>query len=279
MSIDTSDATLHPTDSRSVLIGPGLPPSALPGMAGLTNVRSHAWGWSAEGEGSAAPLADHAVVTGWLANQPPKLVVLDVDATLVTGETIDLLAERAGAGEQVAAITQRAMNGELEFAQALAARVETLAGLPVEALDEVRHGLEFSPGARELVEAVHATGGKVAIVSGGFIEIVAKLAETLSIDFAAANTLEVADGVLTGRTLGPVVDRAAKARKLLEFAAGIGATPDQAVAIGDGANDLDMMGVAGLGIAYCAKPAAAAQADATISFPRLDAALGYLQLG
>ena len=129
-----------------------------------------------------------------------------------------------------------------------------------------------------MVQALQAAGTKVALVSGGFIEIVSALAEAAGVDFAAANTLEVNSGVLTGRTVGAIVDRSAKARHLRAFADQVGATPDQCVAVGDGANDLDMMATAGLGIAYCAKPAAASQADATISFPRLDAVLGYLRI-
>ena len=258
---------------RTILIGPGLPPAEVPGA------RSYDWGWAAESERGAFPMADHGVVTGWLATHAPRLVVCDVDATFAVEESIDLLAELAGAGDQVAEITGRAMNGEIEFAEALALRVKSLRGLPVAALDEVRRQIHYSPGAHHLVHALHGAGTKVALVSGGFIEIVGALAEEAGVDFAAANTLEVDDGRLTGRTVGPIVDRAAKARHLRTFAEQMGATPDQTVAIGDGANDLDMMAVAGLGIAYCAKPAAAAQADATISFPRLDAALGYLQVG
>lgn len=203
---------------------------------------------------------------------------MDVDSTLTTSEAIDLLAEVAGVGEQVAAITERAMRGELDFAASLAERVATLEGLPVSVLDEVRERIEFQPGAAELVEAIRSTGGRVGVVSGGFIEIVAPKVAELGIDYATANTLEVADGKLTGRTTGEVIDRAAKARHLLRYCELAGTEPDLCVAIGDGANDLDMLGLAGLGIAYCAKPVTAEQADATISFPRLDAALGYLQL-
>lgn len=274
MSLDPQ-RTPDETDglTRSIQIGPGLPP------AGVEGARAHAWGWSAEVEPGTVPMADSGVVTGWLAAEPPKLVVIDVDATFCEGESIDLLAEHAGAGEQVARITERAMQGEIEFAQALALRVQTLAGLPVEVLDRVREQTRYSPGALDLVNAVHAAGGKVALVSGGFTAIVEDLGRAAGVDLIAANTLEVADGRLTGRTVGEVVDRAGKARFLRQFSEQVGCTPDQVVAIGDGANDLDMMAAAGLGIAYCAKPAAAAQAHARISFPRLDAATGYLVLG
>lgn len=259
--------------SRTILVGPGLPPAELAGA------RAHDWGWAAQARPGDLALADHGVVTGWLATHPPRLVVCDVDATFAVEESIDLLADVAGAGEQVAEITARAMNGEIEFAEALALRVQSLRGLPVAALDEVRAQIHYSPGAHHLVRALHDVGAKIALVSGGFIEIVGPLAEAAGVDFAAANRLEVDGGRLTGRTVGAVVDRAAKARHLRSFAEQIGATTDQTVAIGDGANDLDMMAAAGLGIAYCAKPAAASQADATISFPRLDAALGYLVMG
>lgn len=271
------------TASRSITIGPGLPP------ADVAGARAYAWGWAVEfdpdqstpetTQPGALALADHGLVTGWLATHPPKLVVCDVDATFAVEESIDMLAELAGAGDQVAEITRRAMHGEIEFAEALGLRVKTLKGLRVGALEEVRQQIHYSPGAYDLVRALHAAGAKVALVSGGFIEIVGKLGEAAGVDFTAANTLEVDGDVLTGRTVGAIVDRAAKAHHLRTFAEQIGATVDQAVAIGDGANDLDMMAVAGLGIAYCAKPTAASQADATISFPRLDAALGYLQVG
>lgn len=274
MSLDSQQQPVQSEPlSRSIVMGAGIAP------AELSAARAYDWGWAAESEPGAFAMADHGVVTGWLAANPPKLVVCDVDATFAVEESIDMLAEVAGAGEQVAEITQRAMNGEIEFGEALALRVKALAGLSVSALDEVRRQINYAPGAHNLVAALQGAGSKVALVSGGFIEIVRPLGEGAGVDFAAANTLEIDNGVLTGRTVGAIVDRAAKAHYLRTFAEQIGATPDQCVAIGDGANDLDMMAVAGLGIAYCAKPAAAAAADATISFPRLDAALGYLQVG
>ena len=273
-SLDEVLSRLGPNDTRSVLIGEGLPPSDLP------TARRHEWGWSCEAtDDPAPPMVDRGIIRGHLANAAPKLLVMDVDSTLTTSEAIDLLAEAAGAGEKVAEITERAMRGELDFAESLAERVATLRGLPVHVLDEVRRQIEFQPGAVELVQAVKAAGARVGVVSGGFIEIVQPNVEAIGIDYATANTLEVVDGFLTGRTVGEVIDRQAKARHLLSYCELASCTPDQAVAIGDGANDLDMLAAAGLGIAYCAKLVTAAQADATISFPRLDAALGYLLIG
>ncbi len=197
---------------------------------------------------------------------------MDVDSTLITGEVIEMLAAHAGSLELVAAITERAMRGEIDFAASLHERVATLAGLPVAVLDEVHAQLELSPGARELIAQVQARGWTVGLVSGGFVELVGPLAESLGITLYRANALEVADGRLTGRVTGPVIDRAAKAQALRDYAAAIGADLAATVAIGDGANDLDMLAAAGLGIAYNAKPVVAAQADATIS-GRLDEAL------
>ncbi|MGO4957045.1 phosphoserine phosphatase SerB [Luteococcus sp. Sow4_B9] len=221
---------------------------------------------------------DAAVVEEPLASMPPRLLMMDVDSTLITSEVIDEVAHRAGTGEQVAAITESAMRGELDFAASLRARVATLAGLDVSVLDEVRRELEFSPGALELIRSVKQAGGQVGLVSGGFTEVVEPLVEGLGIDHITANRFEVRDGRLTGLTRGEVVDRAAKRRHLLRCAELAGCTAAQTVAVGDGANDLDMLGEAGLGVAYCAKPVAATQADATISFPRLDAVRAFLQL-
>lgn len=203
----------------------------------------------------------------------PALLVMDVDSTLIRQEVIDLLAEAAGVGARVAEVTERAMRGELDFAQSLAERVSLLAGLPASVIDQVRSQVQLTEGAERLIEAVHTGGGRVGVVSGGFIEVVGPLAEQLGIEAAHANRLEIIDGHLTGRTLGPVVDRAAKAEHLRAMAERWQVPLDRVAAIGDGANDLDMLAVAGLGIAFCAKPLTAAAADARIDQPRLDLAL------
>ena len=207
-----------------------------------------------------------------------RLLVMDVDSTLITAEVIELIAERAGTRAEVARITEAAMRGELDFAASLKERVATLAGVPETVFQEVLAEVEFTPGAVELVDAAQGAGWTVALVSGGFAEIVGPLAQTLGITLFRANRLEVADGRLTGRTVGPVIDREAKELALREFAADLGVALQDTVAIGDGANDLAMMATAGLGIAFNAKPVVQAQADVAITEPRLDAALPYLGL-
>ncbi|RPF28053.1 phosphoserine phosphatase SerB [Georgenia muralis] len=227
--------------------------------------------------GPAAALGvDVGVTTGALAQDGPGLLVMDVDSTLITAEVIELLAEHAGTRAEVAAVTERAMRGEIDFADSLRARVATLAGLDVAVLADVRAAVELTPGARELVEAVHAGGGRVGVVSGGFVEVVEPLRAGLGIDHAVANALEVRDGRLTGRTLGPVVDRAAKEAQLRRWAAADDVPLERVVAVGDGANDLDMLGAAGFGVAFRAKPVVQEEADAAVTFPRLDAVWGLL---
>jgi phosphoserine phosphatase len=189
---------------------------------------------------------------------------------------IAALAARAGRAAEVARITAAAMNGELDFAESLRARVAVLAGLPVEVLDEVRDQLELTPGARTLIRTLQRLGFRCGIVSGGFSQITDPLAESLGLDFAAANTLEVADGRLTGGLVGEIVDRAGKARALARFAAEHGIPLEQTVAVGDGANDLDMLRAAGLGIAFNAKPVVREQAHAALNQPYLDAVLQVL---
>jgi phosphoserine phosphatase len=225
---------------------------------------------------SAATGADIAVEQVGLARRSKRLIVLDVDSTLVRGEVIDELAARAGRAAEVARITAAAMNGELDFAESLRARVAALAGLPVEVLDEVRAALELTPGARTLIRTLQRLGFRCGIVSGGFTQITDRLAEELELDFAAANTLEVADGKLTGGLVGDIVDRAGKARALERFAAAHGIPLEQTVAVGDGANDLDMLNAAGLGIAFNAKPVVREQAHAALNQPYLDAVLQVL---
>ncbi len=203
---------------------------------------------------------------------------MDVDSTLVDGEVIEMLAAHAGVLDEVAAVTESAMRGELDFAESLHARVRLLAGLPVEVLETVLAGIRLTPGATELVAAVQAAGWPIGLVSGGFAEVVEPLAARLGIDFVRANRLEVSAGVLTGRVTGPVIDRAAKAAALRELAERHGVDLADTVAVGDGANDLDMIEAAGLGIAFNAKPIVAERADASVR-GRLDAVLPLLGLG
>ncbi len=219
---------------------------------------------------------DVAVEQAGLARRSKRLIVLDVDSTLVRGEVIDELAARAGRAAEVARITAAAMNGELDFEQSLRARVAVLAGLPVSVLDEVREHLVLTPGARTLIRTLQRLGFRCGIVSGGFTQITDPLAAALGLDFAAANTLEVTDGRLTGGLVGEVVDRAGKARALARFAAEHGIPLEQTVAVGDGANDLDMLNAAGLGIAFNAKPFVREQAHAALNQPYLDAVLQVL---
>ncbi|HEX2075221.1 MAG TPA: phosphoserine phosphatase SerB [Geodermatophilus sp.] len=225
---------------------------------------------------SAATGIDIAVEQVGLARRSKRLIVLDVDSTLVRGEVIDELAARAGRAAEVARITAAAMNGELDFAESLRARVAVLAGLPVEVLDEVRETLVLTPGARTLIRTLQRLGFRCGIVSGGFTQITDPLAERLGLDFAAANTLEVAGGRLTGGLVGEIVDRAGKARALARFADRYGIPLEQTVAVGDGANDLDMLNAAGLGIAFNAKPVVREQAHTALNLPYLDAVLQVL---
>lgn len=205
-----------------------------------------------------------------------RLCVLDVDSTLITAEVIELIAERAGTRERVAEITERAMRGELDFSASLGERVATLEGVPDTVFAEVIAEVEFTPGVEILIGSLQAAGWEVALVSGGFEEIVATLAARLGITRFRANRLEVVNGRLTGRTLGPVIDREAKAQALREYATQVGCPLEDAVAIGDGANDLGMMAVAGLGIAWHAKPIVQEQADVALNGAGLDEALDVL---
>jgi len=219
---------------------------------------------------------DIAVSPAGLARRGRRLVVMDVDSTLIQDEVIDLLARRADKEVEVAAVTAAAMAGDLDFAASLRARVATLVGLPVSVLDQVRADIRLTPGARTLVRTLKRLGFSVAVVSGGFIEIVGPLAKELEIDHAHANRLEVSDGLLTGALVGQVVDRRAKAEALRRFAAAEHLPMSRTVAIGDGANDLDMLAAAGLGIAFNAKPIVREQADTAVNVPYLDAVLYLL---
>ena len=201
-----------------------------------------------------------------------RLVVMDVDSTLITGEVVEMLAARAGSEELVTEITERAMRGELDFAASLHERVATLAGLPVSVFEDVLAEVVLSPGAVELIDEMATRGWPVGLVSGGFIEIVGPLAARLGITLTHANRLEVLDGHLTGRVDGDVVDRGAKAVTLREYAARVDVPMSRTIAIGDGANDIDMVTAAGFGIAYNAKPLLCEAADAVIR-DRLDAVL------
>ncbi len=197
---------------------------------------------------------------------------MDVDSTLITAEVIELLADHAGSRAEVADITDRAMRGELDFAASLHARVATLAGLPTSVFAEVLAEVRLTPGATELLAELTRRGWPVGLVSGGFVEVVGPLADRLAIPRYRANALEVADGRLTGRLQGEVVDRAVKAATLREFAQQTGVPLHRTIAIGDGANDLDMLATAGFGIAFNAKPVVCDQADAVVR-DRLDAVL------
>ena len=211
-----------------------------------------------------------------LSRRAKRLIVFDVDSTLIQGEVIEMLAARAGAEAAVAAVTEAAMRGELDFAESLHRRVATLKGLPAEVLDDVGEQIELTPGARTTLRTLRRLGYHCGIVSGGFRQVIDPLAHELKMDFVAANELEIVDGKLTGRVIGPVIDRAGKAKALRDFAAQAGVPMEQTVAVGDGANDIDMLSAAGLGVAFNAKPALREVADASLSHPYLDTVLFLL---
>ncbi len=219
---------------------------------------------------------DIAVERAGLERRAKRLIVFDVDSTLITGEVIEMLAERTGHRAEVEQITAAAMRGEMDFEQALRARVALLAGLDAGVLDEVGATLELTPGARTTIRTLKRLGYRCGIVSGGFSQVTDHLVAKLGLDFAAANTLAIADGRLTGEVVGEIVDRAGKATALARFAAQSGVTMSQTVAVGDGANDIDMLAAAGLGIAFNAKPVVAEHADTTLNQPFLDPVLFIL---
>jgi len=194
-----------------------------------------------------------------------RLVQFDVDSTFIEQEAIELLAAKAGVLEHVSAITTSAMRGELDFEESLRARVGLLKGLPESVIEAVQKEITMTDGAQELVETLHAQGHSVALVSGGFIDIIRPMINSLSIKYYKANQLAILDGFLTGELVGPVIDRAAKGDALLEFASASGVELVNTVAIGDGANDLDMMAAAGLSIAFNAKPIVVEAADYAIN--------------
>ncbi|QLH20928.1 phosphoserine phosphatase SerB [Streptomyces sp. Rer75] len=219
---------------------------------------------------------DVAVVASGLQRRAQRLVVMDVDSTLIQDEVIELFAAHAGCEAEVAEVTARAMRGELDFEQSLHARVALLAGIDESVVEKVRAEVRLTPGARTLIRTLKRLGYQVGVVSGGFTQVTDDLQERLGLDFASANTLEVVDGKLTGRVIGEVVDRAGKARLLRRFAAEAGVPLVQTVAIGDGANDLDMLNAAGLGVAFNAKPVVREAAHTAVNVPFLDTVLYLL---
>ena len=219
---------------------------------------------------------DIAVSPGGLMRWAKKLVVMDVDSTLIQQEVIELLGAKAGKAAEISAITDSAMRGELDFAESLRARVALLAGLPDSVLTQVQSEITLTPGARTLIRTLHKLGHHVALVSGGFEPVIAPLLSELGIEHMRANNLEIIDGKLTGNLIGPIIDRAGKAQALREFAAQHAIELEQTIAIGDGANDLDMITLAGMGIAFNAKPAVKAAADSSVSAPYLDSVLYLL---
>ncbi|CAN5130202.1 phosphoserine phosphatase SerB [soil metagenome] len=214
---------------------------------------------------------DVAVQPAGLQRHAQRLVVMDVDSTLVQGEVIEMIAAHAGFEREVAEVTAAAMRGDVDFGQSLTARVALLKGVDASALDLIYEAIVYTPGARTMIRTLKRLGYRFALVSGGFTQVIARIAAELEIDYFAANELEIADGKLTGRIVGPIVDRAGKAEALRRFAAEAKISVQNTVAIGDGANDLDMLAAAGLGIAFNAKPIVRDQAHTSVNVPYLDA--------
>ena len=206
------------------------------------------------------------------------LVIFDVDSTLIEQEVIELLADCAGKRSEVEAVTEKAMSGELDFTASLKARVRHLEGLPETAIEETLAKCSITKGAKQLIAAIHLAGGKVGAVSGGFSQLLDPLAKELELDFHRANTLEVVEGYLTGDVTGLIIDKPAKATALIEWAQALDLDLKYTVAIGDGANDLDMMAVAGLGIGFNAKPRVRKAADIILDSADLSEAIGLLGL-
>jgi phosphoserine phosphatase len=221
---------------------------------------------------------DVAVERAGLSRRGKRLIVFDVDSTLVQGEVIEMLAARAGAeaAAEVRAVTEAAMAGELDFTESLRRRVAVLRGLPESVLDEVAAELELTPGARTTIRTLKRLGFRCGVVSGGFTRVINGLVDELGLDFCAANEIEIVDGLLTGRVLGEIVDRPGKAVALRRFADTFGVPLEQCVAVGDGANDIDMLSTAGLGIAFNAKLALREVADTALTHPYLDVVLFVL---
>ncbi|GAB3132715.1 phosphoserine phosphatase SerB [Amycolatopsis sp. NPDC004378] len=221
---------------------------------------------------------DIAVERAGITRRAKRLVVFDVDSTLIQGEVIEMLGAHAGVEPEIREITEAAMRGELNFSESLERRVALLEGLPATAIDEVAATIELTPGARTTIRTLKRMGFKTGVVSGGFTQVIGGLVEELGLDFAAANELEIVDGKLTGRVVGEVVDRAGKAKVLRRFAGEYDIPLEQCVAVGDGANDIDMLSAAGMGVAFNAKPALREVADTALSHPYLDAVLFVLGL-
>ena len=216
---------------------------------------------------------DIAVEQSGLTRRAKRIVLLDMDSTLIQQEVINLLADQHGVGNQVAAITESAMRGEMDFTGSLTERVKLLAGADLQIIESVKASITLTPGARTLIRTLHKLGHKVGVVSGGFLDVIEPLLQELKIDFYRANKLEVVDGKLTGKLLGSIIDRTAKADALRDFAAAEDVNLAQTIAIGDGANDLGMLEIAGLGIAFNAKPAVRAATNSSINSPYLDSVL------
>jgi phosphoserine phosphatase len=207
-----------------------------------------------------------------------RLVQLDVDSTFIQQEAIELLAAKAGVLDEVARVTQAAMRGELDFSESLIARVALLKGLSEDSITQVQSEITLTDGAVELVELLHSKGHCISLVSGGFTNVLQPLVDQLKIDFYRANTLEIVNGRLTGKVVGSIVDRAAKAQALRKFAQACSVELSNTVAIGDGANDLEMMALAGISIAFNAKPIVQAAADYSITEPSLRSVASLIKL-
>lgn len=242
---------------------------------GTQCVAGEGW-WSAPEDTllkQSAPPLGKAFMPSWFLTHAPSLVITDVDSTLIDEEVIDELADQAGVKADVAAITARAMNGEIEFERSLRDRVALLRGLPEQSLTQVSESITLTAGAPKLIEWAHRVGASFAVVSGGFTRVIDPLVTGLGIDHLLANRLEIKDGVLTGRTMGPIVTPALKVAAMLEWSRN---KPEQVLAIGDGANDVPMLEKAGVGIAFCAKPAVRQQVGNYLDLRRLDAVTGLL---
>ncbi|MDO4929006.1 MAG: phosphoserine phosphatase SerB [Corynebacterium sp.] len=219
---------------------------------------------------------DIVIERAGLLRRSKRLICFDCDSTLITGEVIEMLAAHAGREAEVAAVTERAMRGELDFEESLRERVKALAGLDASVIESVARDITLTPGARTTIRTLKSLGYTTAVVSGGFVQVLEGLAEELQLDYLRANTLEIIDGKITGNVIGEVVDRAKKAMYLREFAADAGLEMYQTVAVGDGANDIDMISAAGMGIAFNAKPALREVADASVNSPFMDEVLHML---